>query len=231
MSALRRLVDRVPGVGGWDEDPLWGSVYDWSVEHPAAGRPLWRLGIGSDLDLLYAAAGETGRLPAGSVVLDVPSGGGVALRGLRPGQGVRYVAVDISQRMLDRTTASARRLGVADQLETLVADVVDLPLADGSVDHVVSLTGLHCFPDPRGAVRELGRVLRPGGVLTGSALLNDSGLRFEGVRRAGRVAGVLGPGVTRTDVRRWLAADGFEQVTVRLSGAIGYFRGVRTGGA
>ena len=123
MSALRRLAGQVPGVGGWDEDPLWGSVYDWSVEHPVAGGALWRLGIGSDLRLLYAAAGETGRLPAGSVVLDVPSGGGVALRGLRPGQGVRYVAVDISQRMLDRTAAAARRLGVADQLETVLADV------------------------------------------------------------------------------------------------------------
>lgn len=230
MSALRRLVGRVPGLGGWDEDPLWGSVYDWSVEHPVVGGAVWRLGIGSDLRLLYAAADETGRLPAGSVVLDVPSGGGVALRGLRPGQGVRYVAVDISERMLDRTAASARRLGVEDQLETVLADVVDLPFPDGSVDHVVTLTGLHCFPDPRGAVRELARVLRPGGVLTGSALLNDSGLRFEGVRRSGRLAGLLGPGATRSDVRRWLAADGFEQVTLHLSGAIGYFRGVRAGG-
>lgn len=228
MSALRRLVAQVPGVGGWDEDPLWGSVYDWSVEHPTAGGLMWRLGIGSDLRLLYAAAAETGHLPAGSVVLDVPSGGGVALRGLRPGQGVRYLAADISQRMLDRTTAAARRRGVADQVETLLADVVDLPLADASVDHVVTLTGLHCFPDPRGAVRELARVLRPGGVLTGSALLNDSGLRYEGLRRGGRVAGLLGPGVTATDVRRWLAADGFTDVTVRFAGAIGYLRGVRT---
>lgn len=231
MSALRQLVGRVPGLGGWDEDPLWGSVYDWSVEHPVLGGWAWRLGIASDLQLLYAAADETGRLPAGSVVLDVPSGGGVALRGLRPGQGVRYVAVDISRRMLDRTEAAARRRGVADQLETVVADVVDLPFADGSVDHVVSLTGLHCFPDPRGAVREVARVLRPSGVLTGSALLQDSGLRFEGVRRTGRLTGLLGPGATRDDVRRWLAADGFDQVTVRLSGAIGYFRGVRTAAA
>ena len=74
----------------------------------------------------------------------------------------------------------------------------DLPFEDGSFDLVVSFTGLHCFPDPHAAVAEIARVLRPGGVLTGSALLNDSGLRYEPLRRAGRVAGLLGPGCTGT---------------------------------
>ena len=92
---LERL--RIPGLGAWGEDPLWATFYDWTVEHPQAGGMLWRAGIGSDLRRLYAAAAEIGRQPAGSSVLDVPCGGGVALRGLRPGQGVRYVAADISQ--------------------------------------------------------------------------------------------------------------------------------------
>ena len=92
---------RLPGLGGWGDDPLWATFYDWTVEHPQAGGAL-EAGIGSDLRRLYAAAAEIGRQPAGSSVLDVPCGGGVALRGLRPGQGVRYVAADISQAMLDR---------------------------------------------------------------------------------------------------------------------------------
>ncbi len=152
----------VPGLGGWDRDPLWGRFYDWSVEHPGPGGLLWRAGLGSDLRLLHAAAEEVGQQPAGSVVLDVPSGGGVALRGLRPGQGVRYVAADISARMLRRTMAAAERRGVADQVEALVADVGALPQADASVDLVVSFTGLHCFPDPLVATRELVRCCDPG---------------------------------------------------------------------
>lgn len=222
-SYLRRL----PGLGGWSDDPLWAHVYDWTVEHPRAGGLAWRVGIGSDLGRLHAAAEEIGRQPDGSAILDVPCGGGVALRGLRPGQDVRYVAADISPAMLERTRAAARRRGVDRRVETVLTDVGRLPFADGEFDLVVSFTGLHCFPDPHQAVREMVRVLHPGGVLTGSALLEDTGVRYLPVRKIGRMAGLLGPGATTTDVRAWLEQAGMGEVTVELSGAIGYFRGVR----
>jgi len=218
---------RLPGLGGWGEDPLWATFYDWTVEHPRAGGLLWRTGIGSDLQLLYAAAGEIGRQPAGSSVLDVPCGGGVALRGLRPDQGVRYVAADISQAMLDRTMAAARGRRVAAQVEPVIADVGALPFGDAEFDLVVSFTGLHCFPDPRVAVLEMGRVLHPGGVLTGSALLNDTGLRYLPVRQVGRMAGLLGPAATTAELRAWLTEAGLGEVDVEVSGAIAYFRAVR----
>ena len=88
-----------------------------------------------------------------------------------------------------------REHGVADQVTTQLADVEALPFEDQSFDLVVSFTGLHCFPDPARAVVEMARVLKLGGVITGSALLNDTGLRFEPMRRAGRLAGLLGPGL------------------------------------
>jgi SAM-dependent methyltransferase len=218
---------RLPGLGGWSDDPLWGSFYDWTVEHPRLGGALWAAGIQSDLRLLYAAAAEIGRQRAGARVLDVPCGGGVAVRALRPGQGVDYVGVDISQRMLDRTARVADGLGVSDQVTTRLADVEHLPFEDRSFDLVVSFTGLHCFPDPALAVVELCRVLRLGGVLTGSAVLNDTGLRYEPMRRAGRLAGLLGPGCTSDQLEGWLARQGVSDVVLDVSGPIGYFRGVR----
>jgi SAM-dependent methyltransferase len=214
-------------VGPWADDPLWASVYDWSVEHPRLGGVGWRLAIGSDLSLLYAAAAEIGSLPAGAVVLDVPSGGGVALRGLRPGQGITYLAADIAQAMLDRTMAAARRRGVADQVVPRLADVAALPLEDASVDLVVTFTGLHCFPSPRRAVAEIARVLRPGGVVTGSMLATDTGRRYEPVRRAGRAAQVLGPMCSRAEAVAWFGEGGVPDLDVTTSGAIAYFRGVR----
>jgi len=217
----------LPGFGGWHEDPLWASFYDWTVEHPAAGGALWRIGIGSDLALLYEAAEEIGRPPPGARILDVPCGGGVALRGLKPGQGVSYVAADIAREMLERTMEAACERGVADQVEIRVADVATLPFADGEFDLVVSFTGLHCFPDPHGALTQMVRVLEPGGVITGSAVLNDTGRRFEPMRRMGRVANLLGPSCTTVELESWLAGLDVSGVTLRTSGAICYFRGVK----
>lgn len=218
---------KLPGLGGWSEDPLWAPVYDWTVEHPRVGGVVWRVGMQSDLHRLYAAASEIGRQRAGARVLDVPCGGGVALRGLNEGQGVCYVAADISQTMLDRTLAAARGRGLSDQVTPKIADVAELPFADASFDLVVSFTGLHCFPDPARAIIEMARVLKPGGVVTGSAVLNDTGLRFEPLRRVGRLSGLMGPGCTGSDVTNWLTANGVCDVTVEISGAMGYFRGIK----
>jgi SAM-dependent methyltransferase len=213
-------------LGGWHEDPLWASVYGWLVEHRRVGGVAWRLGLGTDLGLLYDAVREVGRLPAGSRVLDVPTGNGVAMRGMVPGQGLDYVAVDISAAMLERALSTARRLGVADQVTPLVADVGDLPIEDGTVDLVASFTGLHCFPDPHRAVVEMVRVLRPGGVLTGSSMFTDTGLAHAPVRRMGTLAGVLGPMCSTRELVDQLAREGCREIDLHLSGGLGYFRAV-----
>ncbi|MBZ5734839.1 class I SAM-dependent methyltransferase [Nocardioides sp. TRM66260-LWL] len=167
-------------------------------------------------------------MPDGGRVLDVPCGGGVALRGLRPDQDLSYVAADLDPRMLERTAASARRRGLGHLVRTERADVTDLPFEDDSFDLVLSLTGLHCFPDPQRAVEEMARVLRPGGGVVGSAVLEDAGLRFAGLRAAGRLSGLIGPGCTSGEVRTWFARGGVD-VEVELSGAFGYFGGEKVG--
>jgi len=217
---------RLPGLGGWSENPLWSYVYPWLVDHEV-GRTVWRLGTGSDLALLHEAAAEIGTLPAGARVLDVPTGSGVALRGLRPGQGLDLVAVDISTTMLERAGATAARLGVADQVTPTLGDVGDLPFDDASFDLVVSFTGLHCFPDPRLAIQEMVRVLAPGGVLTGSAMFTDTGPRYEPLRWGGTRIGILGPMCTSDEARTWLREAGCSEAELSLHGAFGYFRAVR----
>lgn len=214
-------------LGGWADDPAYAALYDWSVGHPRAGGLAWRVSMGSDLRLLHEAARELGELPPGSRVLDVPCGGGVALLALRPERRVTYVAADLSAPMLRRTLRLAERRGVAHHVHPARVDVGALPFADASYDLVASFTGLHCFPDPALALTEMVRVLRPGGVLTGSAFLNDTGLRYEPARRVGRLTGLLGPGCTGDEVIAWLTSLGIREITLRPSGALAYFRGVR----
>jgi ubiquinone/menaquinone biosynthesis C-methylase UbiE len=200
-------------------------VYDFIVERSAIGGVLWKVGMGSDINKLYAAADEIGRLPDGSAVLDIPCGGGVALRGVRPEQDIRYIAADISPDMLERTRKEAERRGVAVELRE--ADAGALPFDADSFDLAVCFTSLHCFPDPAKAVKELGRVVKPGGRITGSAFLTDAGVRYKPMIAAGRVGGLLGPSGTTKDLRRWLAWAGFVELRLDRSGGLTYFTGRR----
>ncbi|WP_317698734.1 methyltransferase domain-containing protein, partial [Aeromicrobium sp. REDSEA-S32_B7] len=176
---------------------------------------------------LYAVCDEISELPAGSRVLDLPCGGGVALRGLRSGQRVTYVAADIAPEMLARTMDAARARGVDHLVSPTRADAGALGFDDASYDLVVSLTGLHCFPDPEAAVHELARVLRSGGRLVGSAFCVDAGLLYLPGHRIGRALGVLGPPVRSTEMRSWLVAAGLVDVRLDRAGALTYFEGTR----
>jgi SAM-dependent methyltransferase len=213
----------------WKAGHPWASVYDFFVERESLARVVGRLTFGTDTGLLYDAIDAVGELPAGSAVLDIPVGGGVALRGLRRGQGIRYVAADISPDMLERTERVARERGLEDQVELREADVEKLPFGVGEFDLVQSFAGLHCFPNPRKAVLEIARVLKPGARFTGSVFLTGTGLRYRPAIVGGRLSGVMGPSGTRADLDAWLHDAGLQDVQIKLSGAIAYFAATKPG--
>jgi SAM-dependent methyltransferase len=207
----------------WAAGHPWSAVYDFFVERESLARLAGVVAFGTDTGKLYKAIAAIGELPAGSSVLDIPTGGGVALRGIRRGQGIRYVAADISPDMLERARRVARERGVEDQVEFETADVERLPFGVGEFDRVISFAGLHCFPNPRKAVLEIARVLRGGGEFTGSVFLTGTGIRYVPAIIAGRAAGVMGPSGSRGDLERWLRDAGLRNVRIEVSGAIGYF--------
>lgn len=207
----------------WRADHPWAVVYDRISGDDRLGALLWRVGVGSSLSELHDRAREA-LLQAGSsaTVLDIPCGGGVVLRDVPRAFAGRYVAADISPAMLQRTADEAQKLGLR-HVETTEADVQALAFDDATFDLVVAFTSLHCFPDPALALREISRVLKPGGRLSGSAFLNDAGLRFTPVIVAGRALGLLGPSGTREDLRGWLAEAGFVDVEITRAGGLTYF--------
>lgn len=204
----------------WKLNPPWAAIYAFGIDRPWFARPAARAVWGTDIDLLYDSAKTLGDLPEGSSVLDVPTGTGVALQGVRPEQKVRYVAADISTRMLERARKTAAGRGV--EIEAVQADAGALQFADGEFDVVVSFTGLHCFSEPEKAIGEFARVLKPGGGLKLSWLRTDAGVRYLPQLALGRVSGLIGPSVTTGEVRRWLIATGFVDIELEVSGAVAY---------
>lgn len=102
-------------------------------------------------------------VPEGAAVLDCAAGTGeFSLAAAKRAASV--LATDLSQPMLDRAAAKARRAGLRN-VTFAVRDITALEEPDGSFDAVIAANVLHLLPEPEWAVRELWRVTRPGGQL------------------------------------------------------------------
>jgi SAM-dependent methyltransferase len=115
----------------WRTGFIEATTYDWAVEHELVSGVLGRLVWGTHMGAFYRDIARLAELPDGTSVLDIPCGGGVAFRGLRPERELRYVAADLSPIMLRRAHAEANRRGI-DWIEFVEADVEALPFADRS---------------------------------------------------------------------------------------------------
>jgi ubiquinone/menaquinone biosynthesis C-methylase UbiE len=155
-------------VGDDDRDAELYDRYWQPVLEPALGRLLERMD--GWLDALGAGRGER---PAGQppdpLVIDVGTGTGALLvAAAARWPGARFVGLDPAPGMLRRARLRASAAGLADTEETLrwVAGTADaMPLEDGSVDRAVSSFVLQLVPDRPRVLRELARILRPGGGL------------------------------------------------------------------
>lgn len=206
----------------WKTERWRAAVYDFGVQtypvNAVAGRLLW----GFDVSRLWDSVGRLAEDPDDAAILDVPCGGGITFRALSRGRRLRYVAADLSTTMLDRARTAARRRGL-DQVEFVQTDVEALPFPDRSFDVCLSYNGIHCFPDPRAAIAEFGRVLRPGGTLRGSAVVTGTGARQDRIIALFQGRGYFGPGGRAADLRDWAAEAGFTDIEINVDGAIATF--------
>jgi len=144
--------------------------------HFHTGRPLAAM-LGyddADVDRLppstidsFAGTGNPfsmGRLAEGEVVLDIGCGAGfdTLLAARQVGPRGRVIAVDMTEAMLDKTRAGATALGLKN-VEARLGFAEDLPAASESVDVVISNGVINLCPDKTAVMREVHRVLKPGG--------------------------------------------------------------------
>jgi SAM-dependent methyltransferase len=144
--------------------------------HFHTGRPLARmLGYSEeDIDWLpdltvesFAGTGNPfslGQLSPGETVVDIGCGAGfdTLLAARQVGPSGQVVAVDMTTAMLDKTRAAAASLGITN-VEAREGFAEDLPVEDGFADVVISNGVINLCPDKVQVMREVFRVLKPGG--------------------------------------------------------------------
>ena len=127
-----------------------GAVASWYARN--TGRDLSRF--------TTAAASIAARLPQRAAVLEIAPGPGYLALELAK-RGFRVSGVDISTSFVRIARRNAERAG--GPVDFREGDAAHLPFADASFDFVVCMAAFKNFGDPRGALDEMHRVLRPGG--------------------------------------------------------------------
>jgi len=133
-----------------------------------AGEDLTLLPEGANMGLSCGNPTALASLAPGEVVLDLGSGGGFDcfIAGPKVGPEGRVIGVDMTPEMLAkarRNIAGYREQSGLDNVEFRLGEIESLPVADASVDVIISNCVINLSPDKRRVWREIARVLKPGG--------------------------------------------------------------------
>ena len=179
------------GSSGSDVIPL-DSVARLYEDPHIAGLPAevtdLSLGCGDPVTLASLQPGQT--------VLDLGAGGGIDcfLAAKKVGPTGRVIGVDMTAAMIDRARRNQATVGAAN-VEFRLGEIEHLPIADNSVDVIISNCVINLSPDKEQVFREAYRVLKPGGRLAVSDIVTDGPLpaavKNDLAAWAGCVAGAL----------------------------------------
>ncbi|MDT7809531.1 MAG: arsenite methyltransferase [Acidobacteriota bacterium] len=166
----------------------------------------------------------TASLREGEVVVDLGSGGGldVFLAAEKVGAAGRAIGIDMTPEMLElarRNAAKRLEGGAHDNVEFHLATIDRLPLADASVDCVISNCVINLAPDKQAVFREVARVLKPGGRLAVSDIALKQTLPPEVSGDMLAYVGCIAGAIPIEDYKRGLVEAGFGEVAVIDSGA------------
>ena len=171
---------------------------------------------GADMGLGCGNPRAIAALRRGEVVLDQGSGGGfdAFLAAREVGDNGRVIGVDMTPEMLSKARRNAVQ-GRFGNVEFRLGEIENLPVADASVDVIISNCVINLSPDKPRVFREAWRVLKPGGRLAISDVVASTELpasmRDDPYLHSACVAGASLVG----ELQSWLADAGFAEIRIR----------------
>jgi arsenite methyltransferase len=200
------------GAGGCCGDGEFGaSLYEISqrAELPDAAV-LASLGCGNPTAVAELRDGER--------VLDLGSGGGidVILSAKRVGPAGHAYGLDMTDEMLDLARRNAAEAGVGN-VTFLKGLIEEIPLPDASIDVVISNCVVNLSTDKPSVLREIGRVLRPGGRIGISDVVAEDRLSEPERAERGSYVGCIAGALSASEYTEGLEAAGFTGVSVRFT--------------
>ncbi len=156
----------------------------------------------------------------GEVILDLGCGGGmdVFLAARKVGSTGRVIGIDMTTEMLDRARAGQHKLGL-NNVEFFQSTIDKLPLADNSVDCVISNCVINLVPDKLAVFREILRVLKPGGRVALSDIALKQELPSVIKQSVEAYVGCISGAILVDEYRSILEQAGFASVVVADTGA------------
>ena len=165
------------------------------------------LGCGNPQAIVAMQSGET--------VVDLGSGAGFDcfLAARQVGETGRVIGVDMTDGMLKKARSNAARIG-AGNVEFRLGELEHLPIADNTADVVISNCMINLVPDKQQVFREALRVLKPGGRLAVSDVINIAPLPAELRADPTLLCGCVAGAAPAERIEAWLREAGFVDVHV-----------------
>jgi arsenite methyltransferase len=154
-------------------------------------------------------------LHEGETVLDLGSGAGadVLISARRVGPTGKAIGVDMTDEMLDLARRNAADADV-ENVEFVNGYLEDLPLADQTVDVVISNCVINLSADKPTVIREAARVLRPGGRFAVSDVIADTDMNEQTRADMAAWTGCIAGALTETEFRDALHSAGLEDIEI-----------------